>query len=157
MKQFLYLTSDNLTYGEKRKMKIHTTFQWQRPITLLPTLNICYIFPCLLDFFQITASLGSTIVAVGFIEEQIFYETLFLIKSKSSWIRGLNSILPFQIPVINHVIFSPVFIFQTRFACPLTQWPSTLTEVIHLVGQFIMERKHGVNNDCLWPNWEDLQ
>ena len=31
------------------------------------------------------------------------------------------------------------------FACPLSQWLSTLTEVIHLVGQYIMERKHGVN------------
>ena len=44
------------------------------------------------------------------------------------------------------------------FACPLSQWLSTLTEVIHLVGEFIMERKHRVNADCLWSSWSgDLQ
>lgn len=31
------------------------------------------------------------------------------------------------------------------FASPLSQWRFTLTEVTLLVGQFIMERKHGVN------------
>ena len=41
--------------------------------------------------------------------------------------------------------YFPGLIFQTMFACPLSQWRFTLTEVILLVGQFIMERKHGVN------------
>jgi len=36
-------------------------------------------------------------------------------------------------------------IFQTMFASPLSQWRFTLTEVTLLVGQFIVERKHGVN------------
>ena len=30
------------------------------------------------------------------------------------------------------------------FACPLSQWGFTLTEVILLVGQFTMERMHGL-------------
>lgn len=39
----------------------------------------------------------------------------------------------------------PGLIFLTTFASPLSQWRFTLTEVTLLVGQFIMERKHGVN------------
>ena len=31
------------------------------------------------------------------------------------------------------------------FASPMSQWQFTLTEVTLLVGQFIMERNHGVN------------
>ena len=37
----------------------------------------------------------------------------------------------------------PVFIFQTMFACPLSQWLSTLTKVRQFVGQFIVDKKHG--------------
>ena len=44
------------------------------------------------------------------------------------------------------------------FACPLSQWLSTITEVMHLVGKFIMERKHGVNADPVGPSCAgDLQ
>ena len=41
--------------------------------------------------------------------------------------------------------YFPGLIFQTMFASPPSQWRFTLTEVTLLVGQFTMERKHGVN------------
>ena len=45
--------------------------------------------------------------------------------------------------------FFLVFIFQTIFARSLSQCLFTLIEAIHFVGQFSMERKHGVNVDLL--------
>ena len=42
----------------------------------------------------------------------------------------------------------PVFIFQIIFACPLSHSGHT---VVHLVGQFITETKHGMNTDYFTP------
>ena len=72
---------------------------------------------------------------------------------KAVSVRGLNSTLPCQIAIIYHVMFLPSLHCpkKTIFARPLSQCLFTLIEAIHLVGQFIMERKHGVNVDLLGP------
>ena len=62
---------------------------------------------------------------------------------KASSIRGLNSILPLQISIINHVIFFPSLHFPNNICMSPRQWLSTMREVIHLMGQFIMERNQG--------------
>ena len=49
---------------------------------------------------------------------------------KANCIRGLYSISSFQKAIINHMIFFSVFIIQTIFACPLSQWLPTLTGVL---------------------------
>ena len=77
---------------------------------------------------------------------------------KANSARGLHSILPFQKAIINQMIF----FFHLHF--PENICMSTESVVVHthrsltFWGQFIMERNHEVNADCLWPSYAgDLQ
>ena len=133
---------------------MYASFPGQRHVSLLPVLSFCWITPV---FWISPQSLPPQDPPL-----QLLY-LLSLSMRLCSWlkansVRGLNSILLFQNSYYQSCNFFPVFIFQTRYACPLSQWLSALTEVVHLVGPFIMERSHAVSTDCLWPSCAgDLQ
>ena len=72
--------------------------------------------PCLLDFFLDHCL--PRIHSYSYYTLQVFHQNFFLIKSK--FFRWLNSVLLFQIAIINHEIIFSVFIFQTIFSYPLS-------------------------------------
>ena len=130
-------SNDNLTIGEKRNTETHSSFKWQRWTSHLLPWSICWNSPGFLP-----RSLPPQEAKLQLVKLPSFLWTFILDKKQAlsaDWIQ--SCLYKYLLSILWY--FVPVFTFQTIFACPPRQWLSTMTEVIHLMGQFIMERNQG--------------
>ena len=78
-RSFCILTNVNLTIGEKTNTKMHAGFLWQGPLTLLP---VWASAKSCMSSGILPRSLLPRIHCYSYYAYQVFYETLFFIKSK---------------------------------------------------------------------------
>ena len=125
---------------------MYASFPRQRHMTLLPVLSFCWIT---LVFWISPQSLPPQDPQLQLLH-LLSLSMRFCSWLKANSVRGLNSILPFQDSCYQSCnIFS-----QSSFS----KQGMHVHWVIHLVGQFIMERNHAGNTDSLWPSCAgDLQ